>query len=149
MSSRLAARPSGVCSMNNRTPSGLLARVPAFSGVSMKPGPIALTRTPSLPSSTASARVNPSTRLLRGGIGRRARLADMNERLDRADIDDAALVRAKRAEKGVRDVEHAGEVDRNHILPVLDHRLRGARHAVAPRDAGIVDEDGDRSDRVG
>ena len=43
------------------TASCLLVRVAAFSGVSIKPGPIALTRTPSLPSSTASARVKPST----------------------------------------------------------------------------------------
>ena len=49
----------------------------------------------------------------------------------------------------MRDIEHAGEVDRDDVLPVLDHRLSGARHAVAPRDAGVVDQDGDRADRVG
>src|SRR5436305_223687 len=62
MSSGCPARPSGVCSMNSLTPSRLLARVAAFSGVSIKPGPIALTRTPSLPSSTASARPRAPTR---------------------------------------------------------------------------------------
>ena len=61
MSSGLPARPSGVWSMKIFTSSGLLARTCAFSGVSIKPGPIALTRTPSLPSSAASALVKPST----------------------------------------------------------------------------------------
>ena len=47
--------------MNIFTRSGLVARTFSLSGVSMKPGPMALTRTPSLPSSAASARVKPST----------------------------------------------------------------------------------------
>jgi hypothetical protein len=49
----------------------------------------------------------------------------------------------------MRDVEHAGEVDRDDILPVLDHGLGRTKHAAPPRDAGVVDEDRDRSDRVG
>src|SRR5260370_35924603 len=61
MSSAVPARPSGVWATKVFASSGLLARVAAFNGVSMKPGPIALTRTPSLPSSAASARVKPST----------------------------------------------------------------------------------------
>ncbi len=43
------------------TSSGRSARTFSFSGVSMKPGPMALTRTPSLPSSAASALVKPAT----------------------------------------------------------------------------------------
>ena len=37
--------------------------------------------------------------VLRGRIGRRTRLADMHERLDRADIDDASLVGAQRSQE--------------------------------------------------
>ena len=53
------------------------------------------------------------------------------------------------AKKRMRDVEHAGEVDRDDVLPVLDHGLGRTGHAVAARDAGVVDQDGDRADRVG
>ena len=87
--------------------------------------------------------------MLGGGIGRRTRRLQMQERLDRADIDDAALAGAQRAEERMRHVEHAGEVDRDDVFPILDHGRVLAEHAVAPRDAGIVDEDRDRPDLVG
>ena len=61
MSSGLPARFSGVCRMTLATISGFLARASALILVSIRPGPMALTRTPSLPSSAASARVKPST----------------------------------------------------------------------------------------
>src|SRR3954451_8738256 len=61
MSSGLPVRASGVWSTKACTSAGLVARTLALMLVSMKPGPIALTRTPSLPSSTASALVKPST----------------------------------------------------------------------------------------
>ena len=47
------------------------------------------------------------------------------------------------------DVEHAREVDRDDVLPVLDHGLGSAHHAVAAGDARVVDQDGDRADRGG
>ena len=50
------------------------------------------------------------------------------------------------AEKRVRDVEHAVEIDRHDVLPVLDHGVGIAGKAVAPVDAGIVDQDRDRAD---
>src|SRR5262249_24096633 len=61
MSSGLPGRPSGVWRMTMATKSGFLARASALILVSISPGPMALTRTPSLPSSAASARVKPST----------------------------------------------------------------------------------------
>ena len=73
----------------------------------------------------------------------------MHEGLDRTDIDDAPLVLAQRREEGVRHVEDAGEIDRDDVFPILDHGFVGAKHAVAARDAGIVDQDRDRSDLVG
>ena len=47
------------------------------------------------------------------------------------------------------DVEDAGEVDGDDVFPILDHRLGRAQHAVAPRDAGIVDQDRDLADLFG
>ena len=47
------------------------------------------------------------------------------------------------------DIEHAGEVDRDDVFPVLDHVIGRAQHAVAADDAGIVDEDRDLPDLVG
>ena len=49
----------------------------------------------------------------------------------------------------MRHIEDAGEVDRDDVLPVLDHGLGRAEHAVAAGDAGIVDEDRNRADLVG
>src|ERR1700740_2662055 len=105
ISSGFPARPSGVCSRKIRTRSGLVARTFSLSGVSMKPGPMALTRTPSLPSSAASARVDPQTAFFRGGVGGRFRRPDVHERLDRADIDDAAFGGAQLGQKGMRHIE--------------------------------------------
>src|SRR6516165_9573730 len=102
MSSGLPARPSGVWSRKIFTKSGLVCRTFSLSGVSIKPGPMALTRTPSLPSSAASARVNPSTPCFEV---RGIRRAYVHERLDRGDIDDAPLAGAERAEEGMRHVE--------------------------------------------
>jgi len=45
------------------------------------------------------------------------------------------------AEKGVRHVEHAIEVHRHDLLPILDHGVGIASERVAPVDAGIVDQD--------
>ena len=61
MSSGLPGRLSGVWRITMATMSGFLARASALILVSIMPGPMALTRTPSLPSSAASARVKPST----------------------------------------------------------------------------------------
>src|SRR5262249_16704532 len=44
-------------------------------------------------------------------------------------------------------VEHAVEVDRHDVLPVLDHRFRLRGEGVAAVDAGIVDQDRDLADR--
>jgi len=46
-------------------------------------------------------------------------------------------------------VEDAGEVDRDDVFPILDYSFRRTKHAVAPRDAGIVDQDRDLSDLAG
>jgi len=70
----------------------------------------------------------------------------VNERLDRADVDDPAPGRAQLCEKGMGHVEHAVEVDRHDVLPVLDHRFGGRGEGVAAVDAGIVDQDGDPAD---
>jgi hypothetical protein len=72
----------------------------------------------------------------------------MHERLDRGDVDDAALGGAQRAQKGMRDVEHAIEVHRHDVLPILDYGIRIGGKRVAPIDAGIVDEDRDLADRL-
>ena len=53
------------------------------------------------------------------------------------------LVARQRAQKGMRDVEHAIEVHRHDVLPILDHCIRIGGKCVAPIDAGIVDEDRD------
>jgi hypothetical protein len=47
----------------------------------------------------------------------------------------------RKAEKGVRHVEHAIEVHRHDLLPILDHGVGIASERVAPVDAGIVDQD--------
>jgi hypothetical protein len=65
----------------------------------------------------------------------------MHKRLDGSNIDDAALGRAKRFEEGMRYVEHAVEVDRDDIFPILDHGCGLAGKRVAAVDAGIVDQD--------
>jgi len=44
-------------------------------------------------------------------------------------------------------VEHAVEVDRHDVLPVLEHRFRVRGEGVAAVDAGIVDQDRDLADR--
>ena len=67
----------------------------------------------------------------------------MHLRLDRADVDDAALDHAQRFEEGVGDVEHAVKVDREDVVPVLGDRHRVAGDRVAPVDAGVVDQDRD------
>ncbi len=41
------------------------------------------------------------------------------------------------------DVEHAGEIDGDDVLPILYHRLRIGRESVAAIDAGIVHKDRD------
>ena len=56
------------------------------------------------------------------------------------------FVARKRAEKGVRHVEHAIEIDRHDVLPVLDDGVRIGSEGVAAIDAGIVDEDRDLAD---
>ena len=53
------------------------------------------------------------------------------------------------AEKGVRHVEDAVEIDRRDVLPVLDDGVCVGDERVAPVDAGIVDEDRDRAELVG
>jgi hypothetical protein len=67
----------------------------------------------------------------------------MHERLDRADIDDPPLGRADLVEEGVGDVEHAVEIDRQDVVPVLGHGGGVAGDGIAPVDAGIVDQDRD------
>ena len=57
-----------------------------------------------------------------------------------------AAGRTELRQEGVRDVEHAVEVDTQHLLPVLDDRLRIPGDGVAPVDAGIIDQDRDRTD---
>ena len=49
----------------------------------------------------------------------------------------------------MRDVEHAIEVHRHDVLPILDHCIRIGGKCVAPIDAGIVDEDRDLADKAG
>ena len=49
-------------------------------------------------------------------------------------------------EEGVRHVEHAVEIDRRDVLPVLEHGICIRNKRVAPVDAGIVDEDRNRTD---
>jgi hypothetical protein len=45
--------------------------------------------------------------------------------------------------EGGRDIEHAIEIDRENIVPVLGHGSRVAGDRIAAVDAGVVDEDGD------
>ncbi len=59
------------------------------------------------------------------------------------------LVARKALQERLGHVEDAGEVDGDDVLPVLDHGVGGAEHAVAPRDAGIVDQDRHRPDLLG
>ncbi len=59
------------------------------------------------------------------------------------------LAARKGAEKRMRDVEDAGEVDGDDVFPILHHGIGRAEHAVAPRDAGIVDQDRDLPDLFG
>jgi len=56
-------------------------------------------------------------------------------------VDDAPLGRAQLVEKRLRHVERAGEVDRHDVLPVLGDGVQIGSDGVAPRDAGIVDQD--------
>jgi hypothetical protein len=49
----------------------------------------------------------------------------------------------------VRHVEHAVEVDRHDVLPVLDHGAGLGGERVAAIDAGIVDQDRDVADLAG
>jgi hypothetical protein len=49
-------------------------------------------------------------------------------------------------EKGVRDIEHALEVDADDVLPILDHRFRRRGEGIAPVDAGVVHQDRDLAD---
>jgi hypothetical protein len=63
--------------------------------------------------------------------------------LDRTDVDDPAPGRAELFQKGMCHVEHAMEVDRHDVLPVLDHGLGIRGEGIAPVDAGIVDQDRD------
>ena len=49
----------------------------------------------------------------------------------------------------MRHIEHAGEVDRDDVFPIVDHGFGRAQHAVAAGDAGIVDQDRDLPDLVG
>jgi hypothetical protein len=58
------------------------------------------------------------------------------------------LVERSTLRKGMRDVEHAIEVHRHDVLPILDYGIRIGGKRVAPIDAGIVDEDRDLADRL-
>src|ERR1700686_5369339 len=49
----------------------------------------------------------------------------------------------------MRHIEYTVEVDVEDVFPIFYYRLGGAEHAVAPGDAGIVDQDRDRPDLVG
>jgi len=70
----------------------------------------------------------------------------MHEGLHRAEIDDAALAGAQLRQEGLRDVEHAIQIDRQHVLPVLGDHVGIAGEGVAPRDAGIVHQHRDAAD---
>ena len=70
----------------------------------------------------------------------------MHERLDRSNIDDASLGRAQRSKKRMGHVESAVEIDRHDVLPVFYDGLGIPSERVAAVDAGIVDQDRDRSD---
>ena len=56
------------------------------------------------------------------------------------------LLGAQLRQERLRDVEHAVEVDRHDVLPVLEEGVRIAGERIAPVDAGIVDQDGDAPD---
>ena len=79
--------------------------------------------------------------VLRRGVGGRGRRAHVHEGLHRADIDDAPLGLAQLVEKRLRHVEDAVEVDADDVLPVLGDDFGLGGDGVAPRDAGIVDQD--------
>ena len=49
----------------------------------------------------------------------------------------------------MRHIEHAGEVDRDDVFPIVDDGFGCAQHAVAAGDAGIVDQDRDLPDFFG
>jgi hypothetical protein len=61
----------------------------------------------------------------------------------RANVDDPSLGRTELVKEGVRDIEHAIQIDRQNIVPVLGHGSRVAGDRIAAVDAGVVDEDGD------
>jgi hypothetical protein len=79
--------------------------------------------------------------VLGSGIGGRAWRADMHEGLNRANIDDAAFAGPQGLEKRIGDIKNLGKIVRDDLFPVVDHGKRCAQHAIAPRDAGIVDQD--------
>src|SRR5262249_12441561 len=82
--------------------------------------------------------------MFRGRIGRRIRPAiHVEERLDRANIDDSPLGRAQLVEEGMRDVEHTIEIDRQNVVPILGDGCWFARERVAAIDACIIHEDRD------
>ncbi len=73
----------------------------------------------------------------------------MHERLDRGDVDDPPLGCAQRVKKRMRHIEHAVEIDRHDVLPVLDDGVRIGGESVAAVDAGIVDQDRNLADLAG
>lgn len=70
----------------------------------------------------------------------RSRVGDavgsMDEGLDGAEIDDAALRRLQRGQKGMRHIENAVNVYRQHIIPILHGGV--GRNLGAAHDTRIV-----------
>ena len=118
----------------------MLATARRSAAVSVKPGQTALTVTPALASSSASARVRPITRVLGRAIGRDIGVAGAGRRS--GDIDDPpAAPRASCRRAPPVHQKDAGEVDASTRCHSASSVLRERR---ARRLAGIVDEDVDR-----
>ena len=73
----------------------------------------------------------------------------MHEGLDRADIDDAPLVAGSDPRNACVTLNTPVRLIAIISSQSLITASRCAGHAVAPRDAGVVDQDGDRADGVG
>src|SRR4051794_10580291 len=69
----------------------------------------------------------------------------MHEGLDGTDVDDPPFGRPELVQEGMCDIEHAVQIDRQDIVPVLRHRHWIAGDVITPIDSGVVDKDGDFS----
>ena len=103
-------------------------------------GATAFTQMPSVATSFASDLVKPITAGLGGRVAGHIRIAFLAG--DRGDADDASVLAVAHVlDHGAAAVEHAGQIDRDDLLPVLVGLLPERRGAAG--DAGVVHQDVD------